>query len=189
MAKKRKKFVDGGDVYADTPLARAMGVRGVAEPGLEAVYPEEYMGGVGSIKGVGGSAVKAAEEAMIKKAQQKALNRANKFATGKIRQYSPEEKVAEAAKLRANIDKIKGGRTQTGTLSSVGDPLLGDTRVSRLTGERGGMGGLRNLGEGPDYKKGGKVKAKKMASGGKVSSASKRADGCATKGKTKGRMI
>jgi hypothetical protein len=37
------------------------------------------------------------------------------------------------------------------------------------------------------YKKGGKVK--KMASGGKVSSASKRADGCATKGKTKGKML
>jgi hypothetical protein len=28
-----------------------------------------------------------------------------------------------------------------------------------------------------------------MASGGSVSSASKRADGCATKGKTKGRII
>jgi len=33
------------------------------------------------------------------------------------------------------------------------------------------------------------VKGKKMAKGGKVSSASKRADGCATKGKTKGRMV
>jgi hypothetical protein len=30
---------------------------------------------------------------------------------------------------------------------------------------------------------------KKMASGGSVSSASKRADGCAVKGKTKGRMV
>jgi len=39
------------------------------------------------------------------------------------------------------------------------------------------------------YKKGGKVKAKKMASGGKVSSASKRADGIATKGKTRGRIV
>jgi CO/xanthine dehydrogenase Mo-binding subunit len=38
-------------------------------------------------------------------------------------------------------------------------------------------------------KKGGKVKAKKMAKGGSVSSASKRADGIAKKGKTKGRMI
>ena len=36
-------------------------------------------------------------------------------------------------------------------------------------------------------KKGGAVK--KMASGGSVSSASKRADGCAIKGKTKGRMV
>ena len=40
-----------------------------------------------------------------------------------------------------------------------------------------------------DMKKGGAIKAKKMASGGSVSSASKRADGCATKGKTKGRII
>jgi hypothetical protein len=38
-------------------------------------------------------------------------------------------------------------------------------------------------------KKGGSVKTKKMASGGSVSSASKRADGCATKGKTRGKMV
>ena len=38
-----------------------------------------------------------------------------------------------------------------------------------------------------DFKEGGKVK--KMAKGGSVSSASKRADGCATKGKTKGRFV
>jgi hypothetical protein len=36
-------------------------------------------------------------------------------------------------------------------------------------------------------KKGGAIK--KMAKGGKVSSASRRADGCATKGKTKGRFV
>ena len=36
------------------------------------------------------------------------------------------------------------------------------------------------------FKKGGAVKYKK---GGSVSSASKRADGCCTKGKTKGRII
>jgi len=40
------------------------------------------------------------------------------------------------------------------------------------------------------FKKGGQVKkAKKYASGGSVSSASKRGDGCATKGKTRGRMV
>ena len=41
--------------------------------------------------------------------------------------------------------------------------------------------------EAPAMKKGGKVK--KMASGGKVSSASSRGDGCAQRGKTKGRMV
>jgi hypothetical protein len=42
-------------------------------------------------------------------------------------------------------------------------------------------------GEFGSFKKGGMVK--KMKSGGTVSSASKRADGCAVRGKTKGRMI
>jgi hypothetical protein len=37
-------------------------------------------------------------------------------------------------------------------------------------------------------KKGGAIKAKKMASGGSVSSASKRADGIAVKGKTRGKI-
>jgi hypothetical protein len=39
----------------------------------------------------------------------------------------------------------------------------------------------------PMMRKGGKVK--KMAKGGSVSSASKRADGCATKGKTRGKLV
>jgi hypothetical protein len=46
-----------------------------------------------------------------------------------------------------------------------------------------GATGRFNLAEG------GKVKAKKMAKGGSVSSASKRADGCVTKGKTKGKFV
>lgn len=40
-----------------------------------------------------------------------------------------------------------------------------------------------------DEKARAKIKAMGYAGGGKVSSASKRADGCATKGKTKGTMI
>jgi hypothetical protein len=46
-----------------------------------------------------------------------------------------------------------------------------------------GMGALRASG----MKKGGTVK--KMAKGGSTSSASKRGDGCAIKGKTKGRFV
>lgn len=50
----------------------------------------------------------------------------------------------------------------------------------------GGRYGVTDRGENTkDFKKGGKVK--KMAKGG--STASKRADGCATQGKTKGRFV
>ncbi len=47
--------------------------------------------------------------------------------------------------------------------------------------------GMRGMPRRPGMKKGGCVK--KMKSGGSTSSASKRADGCAIKGKTKGKMI
>ena len=45
----------------------------------------------------------------------------------------------------------------------------------------------KNIRENEGYMKGGKVKGYKK--GGTVSSASKRADGCATKGHTRGRMV
>ena len=57
----------------------------------------------------------------------------------------------------------------------------GGERVSIGRGRQGDVG----VGASIPFKKGGKVK--KMAKGG--STASKRADGCATKGKTKGRMV
>ena len=59
-------------------------------------------------------------------------------------------------------------------------------RGALLKGAKEGMGG-KELEKAMNKKKGGAVK--KYAKGGSVSSASKRADGCATKGKTKGRII
>ena len=51
-----------------------------------------------------------------------------------------------------------------------------------------GIGGGATLG--PGWKSGPMLKLKKsFAKGGSVGSASKRADGCATKGKTKGRFV
>ena len=55
--------------------------------------------------------------------------------------------------------------------------LTGDGKVTRADVLKG-----RGV-----FKRGGSTK--KYASGGSVSSASKRADGCATKGKTKGRFV
>lgn len=91
-----------------------------------------------------------------------------------------------AGALRKNIKK--GSRASDNMPSSMGknprlmglDPMMeGD--LERMAGEGG-----------PNFKKGGKVKpkpVKKYASGGMVGSASKRADGCAKKGKTKGRIL
>ena len=59
-------------------------------------------------------------------------------------------------------------------------------RGALLKGAKEGMGG-KEIEKAMNKKKGGAVK--KYAKGGSVSSASKRADGCATKGKTKGRII
>lgn len=85
----------------------------------------------------------------------------------------------------------------------VGGFRVGDTKMYGAKRLPIGDGATLSVGANPmrggagfdlrvPFKKGGKVKKaapKKMAKGGKVSSASKRADGCATKGKTKGRFV
>jgi hypothetical protein len=83
-----------------------------------------------------------------------------------------ERAKAEASKMaeehRAKV-KAESPRTYTERLQDMG----------RLPSGGGGGGGIPKTGKKPyDFKK-----------GGKVSSASKRADGCCIKGKTKGKMI
>jgi hypothetical protein len=75
-------------------------------------------------------------------------------------------------------------RMQSGTRGERVEPTMGSTRspVRSMTAEEAAF---ENEG-GRAFKKGGKTK--KMASGGKVSSASSRGDGIAQRGKTKGRM-
>ena len=82
-----------------------------------------------------------------------------------------------AANRSAAMDKIKG------VGSSIGDYFGSLDSTARYMKKK--PGGL-DQGSGGEYKRGGKVK--KMASGGMTSSASKRADGIATKGKTRGKM-
>jgi hypothetical protein len=67
---------------------------------------------------------------------------------------------------------------QGGTTGGMGGGMPGAT----------GMPNTSMLPPGASFKRGGVAKAKKMASGGSVSSASKRADGIAVKGKTKGKI-
>lgn len=192
MAKKIKKYVDGGDIYEGTPLARAMGVKGVPEPGLEAIYPEEYMGGVGSIKGVGGSAIKAVKPKkfnqkdvddifMQSEAEAQARFAANKAARDAAAQDYAKNRALEAAKDQQRRSLKKANMTGK-------EPPLREGRVNPYVMQEPGVSYrpldhkdiMRSMGE---FKKGGAVKSKP-----KASSASKRADGIATKGKTRGRM-
>ena len=80
----------------------------------------------------------------------------------------------------------------------IGDvsPLAGMISGKGLMGElaaKGGMGllpaGIARNAQSDDEEKRKKQTGAAMKKGGKVSSASKRADGCATKGKTRGTMI
>jgi hypothetical protein len=82
------------------------------------------------------------------------------------------------------LDTVNQGSRQVGqSLSTIGSAL------GKPGGGQGLVGLGSTLGARLGMKKGGAVKTKKMASGGSVSSASKRADGCAVKGKTKGSMV
>jgi len=65
------------------------------------------------------------------------------------------------------VEMFKQGMAETGAPFSTGNP--DETEAEKM---------LRAM-----------LAAKGMKSGGKVSSASKRADGCAIKGKTKGKMV
>ena len=90
-----------------------------------------------------------------------------------------------------------GDRSARADMSSPNSGSGSGGRTPRSDAPSSGLGGVRRPGTNVDYenketsdmstgKRGGVVK--KMASGGMTSSASKRADGIATKGKTRGRM-
>ena len=76
-------------------------------------------------------------------------------------------------------------------LGDTGGPKMMQAGMGRMGPGMGGMGGLATNVRGPSQLPAGVTipVSNKMKKGGKVSSASKRADGCAIKGKTKGRMV
>jgi hypothetical protein len=91
---------------------------------------------------------------------------------------------AEMAKIKADADArdaAKATRAQSSMLSPQGNTTAaGRGELSGRSGSGGGGAGTPKVGakRTPEFKK-----------GGKVSSASKRADGCCVKGKTKGKYL
>jgi len=95
-------------------------------------------------------------------------------------EYSKESQMYNKKMMMGGkVKKMMGGgmamADRTGTRAM--DPRMAMAMEAQR--RQAAMGGM---------KKGGSVKKKKMKKGGMVSSASKRADGCVTKGRTRGQM-
>jgi len=186
MAEKYKSVLE----KHNENLARTRRLPTAEEQAIEPIYPEEYLvGGPGKAVASGflGSGKKAAKDATrerianIKygsKVPSPEALKADKAVSDKFYKTPQGQATYEELKKQAERRKeIKDLRTQE-------RELLGSAeRASKnIIGEMG-MGISDHIAEerrnaaGDTYKKGGKV------------SASSRADGCAVKGKTKGRMV
>jgi hypothetical protein len=110
------------------------------------------------------------------KARSRANDKEANPETAKKFESALEKARAEVSKI---TEKVKSEPKYTGKAYSDTGPKTGPTSGGFGGGGGGGMGtGKMNRDITKNYK-----------AGGKVSSASKRADGCAVKGKTRGRMV
>ena len=120
---------------------------------------------------------KAKEKAILRDAEAKAeqakettkeRNKAAKAGQGSLDLSGADE---ARAKLKAMAQEARDINKDERTYKRFGEPKGG--------GGGGGSGGIKSM----------KYEPKTFKTGGKVSSASKRADGCAMRGKTKGCMV
>jgi hypothetical protein len=122
------------------------------------------------------------EEANTKADAEKARQKARDFYTSDPEYAKKMEQREEAKKQDEHMREIvkeKAAKKAALAQSSMISPQGNTTAAGRGGSGSGSMGtGKMNRDISKNYKK-----------GGKVSSASKRADGCCTKGKTKGRMV
>jgi len=134
------------------------------EPGLEESGPLEAMLGPVKIAGAGLAAGLAGLKGM------QALKAARVAKAGQA---------AKAERSAVEAMESEGGRTVAKRAAATPRTPARNLDEDRMAGEGG-----------PNFKRGGKIakSAKAYAKGGSVSGASKRGDGIASKGKTKGRM-
>ena len=119
-------------------------------------------------------AQRRAEEAAAAERRRKAAARGAASSDAKFKQAAEDEE--QAMKDKQSKDAYERVKPQPFRKGGMPD-LTGDGKVTRADVLKG-----RGV-----FKRGGSTK--KYAAGGSVSAASKRADGCATKGKTKGRFV
>jgi hypothetical protein len=110
-----------------------------------------------------------------------------------------QQALAEQAKQAREMGRLQGAerqKTASGRGGILGTPAAYVERAGQYIGDKfddadAYMSDKLGMDERATFKKGMRqgLKDEGYKSGGKVSSASKRADGCAVKGKTKGRLI
>ena len=119
-------------------------------------------------------AQRRAEEAAAAERRRKAAARGAASSDAKLEQaVKDKEQTMKDKQSKDAYERVKPQPFRKGGMPD----LTGDGKVTRADVLKG-----RGV-----FKRGGSTK--KYAAGGSVSSASKRADGCATKGKTKGRFV
>jgi hypothetical protein len=101
----------------------------------------------------------------------------------------PDDKAKLKAVDQEKVDKAKSRKAEGEYFKDQRQPkspLIANAELAKMKAITGGGYGGGDLEKGM---MGGRMKKPTYKKGGVVSSASKRADGCAIKGKTKGRMI
>jgi hypothetical protein len=169
MLMKRRKFADGGETTEMMPSAKPEGGRFDEDTYARARRFMESGGKKEETK----TAVKKARKVEVEPTAEKTKNK------------TPAKRPGMMARLRADSVKreaaVKRMREETPDLSAA-PPRTTDNPMGKNYGA-----GRVNPNTLLPYKKGGDVK--KYAEGGMVGSASRRADGVATKGKTKCRIV
>jgi hypothetical protein len=188
----------------DLEARNSRGIKGEGPPrttiGRTAATPGDIPGGAGDYTPVAGKKVEKMSDAERNLQNILMASGAAGGAAGAIykgKKLLDARKAAQAgAKKRANlkrdveegIERNLADELQNYSSSAAEKAVAARQRADKTLNPNAWMSGPKGMAD--DFKRGGKVKSpvKKMASGGMVSSASKRADGIATKGKTRCKM-
>jgi hypothetical protein len=188
----------------DLEAKNSRGIKGEGPPrtttGRTAATPGDIPGGAGDYTPVAGKKVEKMSDAERNLQNILMASGAAGGAAGaiyKVKKLLDARKAAQAgAKKRANlkrdveegIERNLADELQNYSSSAAEKAVAARQRADKTLNPNAWMSGPKGMAD--DFKRGGKVKppVKKMASGGMVSSASKRADGIATKGKTRCKM-
>jgi hypothetical protein len=108
-----------------------------------------------------------------------------KYPEAKITRAGPQPKPEEYSANRIKVDDLFDSKKEKGERSDLRTLAPYERKAEKMDkGARGGAGGSGGAAELKSL-----LNPRAMKKGGSVSSASKRADGCAVKGKTKGKML